>query len=304
VSVAGASRGLVTPEAVLLEFETASVGSRSLALLIDLAAMFGAFIVLEIAIAAVVGVLGLPAWVLVTLITVAIFGVIFGYPIVLETVRDGRTFGKAAMGLRVVTVEGAPVRARHAAIRAAMQVVDFLLPPVGVLAILSVLLTARNQRLGDLAAGTVVLRDRNTQRPTAAFAFPPLPGYEEYVAGLDVSAITPDQYQLLRSFLTRVYTFSPGARAALARRLAAPIAQAMRHTPPPWTHDETFLASVAAAYQQRHGGTPFEVPRWDASAGRAAPATVERAPTVAPEPPPAPPAPQPPPTGGGFAPPS
>jgi uncharacterized RDD family membrane protein YckC len=102
------------------------------------------------------------------------FAVLWGYPTAMETLWRGRSLGKAALGLRVVTIEGAPVRFRHAAIRATLGVVDFLLTAGGA-AVISVLLTPRSQRLGDLVAGTVVLRERTGLRPPVAVEFP-VPG--------------------------------------------------------------------------------------------------------------------------------
>ncbi len=77
------------------------------------------------------------------------------------------------MGLRVVTREGAPVQFRHAAIRAALGLIDFYLAFGGV-AVISALVTREHQRLGDLVAGTLVLRERTGARaPTAVrFAVP------------------------------------------------------------------------------------------------------------------------------------
>ena len=68
--------------------------------------------------------------------------VLFGYWMLLETMWGGRTLGKAAVGLRVVTIEGAPVRFRHSAIRAMLAVVDFFLPPLGPVAMVVVGLSA------------------------------------------------------------------------------------------------------------------------------------------------------------------
>ena len=84
-----------------------------------------------------------------------------------ETLWRGRTLGKAALGLRVVTVEGAPVRFRHAAIRATLGLVDFFAHVRRARCSRSLLLTRRSQRLGDLVAGTIVLRER-TARPRHA----------------------------------------------------------------------------------------------------------------------------------------
>jgi uncharacterized RDD family membrane protein YckC len=179
--------------------------------------------------------------------------VIFAYPAFAEA-RFGTTIGKAACGLRVVTVEGGPVRVRHTLIRAALQVVDLFLVPIGVIAVASSLTSPLDQRLGDRVAGTLVLRARSGAGRAMALAFPPLPGYEAYVASLDVSAVSGEQYEVLRSFLTLVGELQPEARFQLADRLARPLSSAMAHVVPPHLHPELFCACVAAAYQQRHGG--------------------------------------------------
>ena len=153
--------------------------------------------------------------VLVVLVLVSTTLAFFVYPAVAEA-RFGTTLGKAACGLRVVTVEGGPVRARHATIRSALQLVDLVLIPIGVIAVLSSLASPLDQRLGDRIAGTLVLRARSGAADALALAFPPLPGYEGYVASLDVSAVTGEQYEVLRSFLTRVGELQPDARFHLA----------------------------------------------------------------------------------------
>src|SRR4051812_12959182 len=107
---------LVTPEAVVLEFETAGVGSRILGRLIDTLIQVVIFIgIALIAGAAASGGFGsTPTTILVLFAT---FAVIFVYPAAFETLWRGRTPGKAALGMRVVTREGAPIRFRQAAIR-------------------------------------------------------------------------------------------------------------------------------------------------------------------------------------------
>jgi uncharacterized RDD family membrane protein YckC len=245
-----AGRGIVTPEAVLLEFDTAGVPSRAMARALDttlagfaalFAIGFGSFTVSSEAGA-------------IALVILVGFLAFFAYPAVSETVWSGKTIGKQAFGLRVVTVEGAPVRFRHAAIRSALQIVDFVLVPIGVIATLSALPSPRDQRVGDRIAGTMVLRERSGSREAAAVAFPPLPGFDGYVAALDVTALTPAQYEVLRAYLTRVDTFAPAARAALGDRLSAAVEGATGQRRAPTVHPEHHLASVAAAYQRRHGG--------------------------------------------------
>jgi uncharacterized RDD family membrane protein YckC len=240
---------IVTPEAVVLDFDTASVGTRVIARLVDalLAVTIGTTLLGVVAPALASVGAAEAGFVLVGFLT------LFGYPAICETLW-GTTPGKSALGLRVITEEGGPVAFRHAAIRSALQVVDLLLVPVGVLGVGSMLAGRRDQRFGDRLAGTLVVRSASLSMRSRAVGFPPLPGYEGYVASLDVGPLTSDRYELLRSFLIRVDELTSDARRHLARRLAGPTAAMIGHTPPSWMSDEVFLASVAAAYQQRHGG--------------------------------------------------
>jgi uncharacterized RDD family membrane protein YckC len=248
-----AERGIVTPEAVLLDFEVAGLGSRLMSRLIDcfvlLAGLWALGIVLNVVqfgagntVMVVVGIVG--------------FAVSFiGYPIVFELRMQGRTLGRRALGLRAVTNDGGPLRARHAILRSLFQLIDL---PFGV-GVLVGMLTPRTQRLGDLAAGTFVVREPKGERVAGAVIFPPPPGYEGYVALLDIASMTPAQYELVRAFLLRVLDFTPAARHHLAAKLARPLAAQLRHVPPPTVTAEMFLVCTVAAYQRRHGGP---VPVW------------------------------------------
>jgi uncharacterized RDD family membrane protein YckC len=239
---------MVTPEAVALEFTTANVGSRILAFVID-AVIVG-----------VVSFLGLlpltltnatlPEWLVVSILVILFPGWYFGYFTVSETLWRGRTVGKAALGLRVVTKEGGPVRFRHAAIRTILGLVDFGIGS-GFFAILLILLTRDNQRLGDLVAGTLVLRERSGLPAPAPVSFGVPPGLEPYVATLDVSGLGTEQYQAVRTFLLRTRTLAPQARAGLAFQLASPLAQRLRPPPPQGVPPELYLLCVAVAYQRR-----------------------------------------------------
>lgn len=244
--------GVVTPEAVVLQFSEANVGSRAAAFFIDAALL----IVLLVILNASIGFLfadtggGLPDWVGITALLVVNFLVFFGYPIMFETVMHGRTPGKAALGLRVVTVEGAPERFRHAAIRAALGLVDFILTS-GVAAVLTTLLSKRHQRLGDMVAGTVVLRERSAAAPPVESRFRVPAGAESYAATLDPSGLPARDYEAVREFLLRASRLQPTARTDLARQLATTIATKLGHTPPASVSPELFLVCLAARYQQR-----------------------------------------------------
>ena len=243
---------LVTPEAVVLQFDTAGLGSRFLARMLDTLVQSAALFIFSFVFFAAFSGTGGTALAIVYLI--AVFLILFGYNAALETMWRGRTLGKAAVGLRVVTREGAPIRFRHAAIRSALFIVDGLLvvgPTVGVLAIL---LSRNNQRLGDMVAGTLVVRERSGARAPVATTFPVPMGCDAYVATLDVSALSGAEYEAVRALLLRAPTLPPNARYDLARQVGTHVAGRMRHTPPGWAHPELFLACVAAAFQLRSGG--------------------------------------------------
>jgi uncharacterized RDD family membrane protein YckC len=249
-----ARRGIVTPEAVVLEFETGGVGSRTVARLVDLviqvvSLMFGLSVV-----GIIVGTLFATDYgtaVAITLSALVFTLVMFGYPIFMET-RFGATVGKMLFGLRVVTVEGGPIRFRHAAIRAFLQLVDVWLIPVGVIGVVAMLLSPQSQRLGDLAAGTVLLREQSSTLRSMPVAFVPPPALLPYVATLDASAVSTEQYGIIRTFLMRAARLTPDARASLGDRLARSVSSRINQPVPGWLHPEVFLVCVAHAYQRRH----------------------------------------------------
>lgn len=251
---------LVTPEAVVLRFETSGLGSRFLARSIDAFVQFAAFVaLLFVAAEADNGGGGSTALVIVYLF--AVFAIIFIYPAAMETLWHGRTLGKAALGLRVVTREGAPIRFRHAAIRSALIVVDGLLlgPSIGVIALL---VSRDNQRVGDIVAGTLVVRERSGARPPLPAAFGIPLGCEPYVDSLDTSGLRSEDYEVMRTLLLRAPTFAPPIRYDLARQVGTHVATRLHHTPPEWAHPELFLSCVAAAYQRRYATVAPPMPSW------------------------------------------
>lgn len=249
----GQQAGIVTPEAVRLEFEGASLGSRAPAQLIDQSIQFVIFFAILLGGAGLTGQIGeVPEWVGITLVGLLTFAAFWGYPVVFETLWRGRTPGKAAMGLRVVTREGAPVRFRHAAIRAAFALVD-LYASLGAAGVVSILVSRRHQRLGDLVAGTLVLRERTSGQPLAPVQFTVPAGAEGYAATVDPGGLTPDDYATIRSFLLRASSLGAAARERLGTALAQRLAAKLSHVPPEGVSPELFLAVAAARYQQRFG---------------------------------------------------
>jgi uncharacterized RDD family membrane protein YckC len=280
---------MVTPEAVALEFTTANVGSRILAFLIDLVIVgvvtFAGILVLVLTDAT------LPEWLVVSIMVVLIPGWYLGYFAVSETLWRGRTVGKAALGLRVVTKEGGPVRFRHAAVRALLGLVDFAIGS-GLFAVLFILLTRDNQRLGDLLAGTLVLRERSGLPAPAPVSFVVPPGLESYAATLDVSGLRIEEYQAVRAFLLRAPSLQPAPRTSLAVQLASPLAERLRPPPPRGVPPEAFLHCVAAVYQRRQRAGAPAYPAVQPSTGHPSGLgqTAPEAQAPSPTPPPPPPA--------------
>ena len=279
-------QGIVTPEAVLLEFDEAGLASRILSLGIDVLIQGAALLGLGFLVA-IIGSSG--EAVAIIFIVIGVFLVMFGYPILMETLTRGRTVGKMALGLRVVTVEGAPIRFRHAAIRGFFAIVEFLLLPA--LAVLAALLSRRHQRVGDMVAGTIVLRERSALLAPTAYTFTAPPGYESYVASIDVGGLGDDAYAVIRSFLLRVRDLDAGARNATALQLADRTTARLGHTPPAGIYPELFLACVAAAYQARTAPVAPWVPSWSPYGEPTAAAPPPPSPSSYPPPPPPPPPP-------------
>ena len=234
---------IATPEGIELELVLAGVGSRFAASLLDVAVQLGAIF----ALAVVLGPLGSNGFV-VAVFLVAIFLILFAYDIALETWNRGRSIGKLAAGLRVVRVGGEPEGFLTAAVRNFLRIVDFL-PAFYVVGVISILVTGRNQRLGDLAAGTLVVRERRPAVPGAATYVAPPPAAAPFLEW-DVSGVSVEDIATLRQFLERRVSLSPGARAHLATDLAARVRPKVVGAPDGW-HPESFLEAVVAAKTAR-----------------------------------------------------
>lgn len=257
----GRQSALYTPEAVKVDLPLADVGSRTLAILIDLSVIASLLSIVLWLSAAAFGLLGAvvgegPGWLLVVVVLLLNFLVLWGYPTGSETLLRGRTAGKAALGLRVVTTEGAPVRFRHAAIRGLFAFIDFYLF-LGIPAVISALVTRRAQRLGDLAAGTVTIRDRASDSAADQAVFWQIPGpLQAYAASLDVRGLTAADYAVVRRFLLRSGSLRPQHRARISAELANVLAERMHHRPPQGTHPEALLLCTAALLQGSDNAAP------------------------------------------------
>lgn len=251
---------IVTPEAVELDLDSAGLASRFLAAVIDVGAIF-AVLWAVFTVAGVFSTLtdgtgsGNEA-VAAILLAVGTFAVLVVWPVAWEVATKGRSLGKMALGLRVVTVEGAPIKLRHAVVRSLVFLFEVILA-FGVVAVAVALFSRRFRRLGDHLAGTVVVRERGAGGQGALpRRFHPPPGWEAWTAHLDAGRLTPDDYRLVRSFLLRSASLPVETRARLGGRILARVLHRTGIDPAvaggfgSWGVDAP-LTAVAAAYQRR-----------------------------------------------------
>lgn len=201
---------VATPERVRVDLPIAGIGSRSIAYLIDLAIVFGGLLVLWFAFSLVIaemwrGLVGLSG-VERAIAGLVLFAAIWGYWAGFETLWLGQTPGKRAMRIRVVKSDGSPAGVFEIAVRNLMRVVDFLPAcyPVGMIAML---VDARHRRLGDLLAGTMLVRDEqiDLQRYAAASA----------------ARLSPQDLEVVTAFLARFDALDPHAQRTLGAQLVA-----------------------------------------------------------------------------------
>jgi uncharacterized RDD family membrane protein YckC len=230
------TRTIATPEGIELALPLAGLGSRFMALAVDL--------VLEYALLIATVYLAYKAFGdLAAFIVVACAGLalLVGYDVVFEVWGGGRTLGKRMSGLRVVRDTGAPVGLRASLIRNVLRLVEGF-ATMYVPAMISVLATTDNQRLGDLAGGTLVVRD-----PRAAPPLPQLPQLDRYsFDSWDVSAVRDQELIAVRSFLSRRRELAPHARERLAADLAGRLRPRVAGAPSSLP-DEGFLERLVAA---------------------------------------------------------
>jgi uncharacterized RDD family membrane protein YckC len=276
---------VVTGEAVVLDLRVARLASRGLGLVVDLAVQAAALLLGAAVLAALSPVLD-PALAAV-LVLLLVVGVLVGYPVVAETLSRGRTLGKLALGLRAVRDDGSPIRFRHALVRGVVGFVELYLL-LGVPAVVVSLASARGKRVGDLLAGSVVVRERLPAESGPPVA--PLPVLAGWAASLDLSALPDDLALAARQFLVRTQQLSPQARASMGARIAAEVAARTAPPPPFGVPAEEFLAAVVAERSRRAYARSVP-PTWPATSGPAygppVPQPVAAPPWTAPAPSPA-----------------
>jgi len=206
---------VVSPENVAFQFRLAGPALRSLALVIDGFAMMAIIILAQFALIPFV-VIGADGG-LKGLLLVALFFLWWGYGAACEVFNNGQTLGKRMLGLRVVSETGLSINAAQAVLRNLIRVID-IAPPF-LPGVVTMALTTRFQRLGDLAAGTVVVLDRVRPRPRP----PEQPADAEALAALvpDGWEPPPAFAEALAAYVGRRQALPAGRRRELATIAAA-----------------------------------------------------------------------------------
>jgi uncharacterized RDD family membrane protein YckC len=285
---------IVTGEAVVLDLPYARFPTRMLAYLIDMLVQLLMLTIVVVLAAAGAGSHNLDAASVAAVLVSGFVAVIVGYPAAFETLSRGRTLGKLALGLRVVADDGGPERFRQALVRALAGSVECW-ALIGVPALVTAMLSARGKRLGDIFAGTFVVRER-APRPAGraysvgAYGIPTglpavNPALQGWAAALDLSGLPEPVAAAAASYLSRYWQLNAPERDQLGWQLAADIAARVAPPPPPGLPAVDYLHTVLAERRHREftrmqaariAGPAADVPGFAAA---------------------------PPPTAGGFAPP-
>ncbi|MFF8775432.1 RDD family protein [Kitasatospora sp. NPDC015120] len=306
---------LVTGEAVVLGLRAAKLPSRGLAIALDLTVQIAGLVATTLLLSLILVDLDGAAVAAVTIGLTVFF--LVALPVMIETLTRGRSLGKAALGLRVVRSDGGPVRFRHTLVRGLVGFLEIIVL-FGVPAVVCSVVSSEGKRLGDVFAGTLVVRERVPGGSGAAIALPPVnPQLLQAIGGelvaLDLSAVPEPLWLAVRQFLGRIGELDQTVAHRMSARLADDLVARTGHPVPYGVHPAAYLGAVLTerqrrewsraqgyAFQQAHQAHQQAHQQAQAQQQAWAPA-----PPSTPSAPPAPPAaPTPPASGTGFAPPA
>jgi uncharacterized RDD family membrane protein YckC len=255
-----------TPERVPLHFALASIGNRFLACALDHALQALAILVMVIAFALLANFSSLgeqfsnaPKWIKALLIVV-VFLIFSAYFAFFEWIWNGQTPGKRILKLRVIREDGRPVTFWEATVRNLLRTLDMMPAPFYSIGLISVFMSLSDQRVGDMVAGTVVVREREAEAPAFAEVFGSAvsdPAMRrsfkpvDFVA--DVNALSESEIQVVETFLRRRWELADMARQWMAWRVSLPLLYKLRpgYDLATFTY-EGFLEELLHRYRAHH----------------------------------------------------
>ena len=226
-----------TPERVPLHFALASIGNRFLACAFDHALqmlMIGLLYIVLINAANGLNFSDMSKWAIVLLI-IAVFIIWTSYFVLFEWMWNGQTPGKRWLKLRVIREDGRPITFWEAAVRNLLRIFDIQPLPFYSIGLISVFVSARDQRVGDLFAGTVVVRERETEAPSfdQVFGSPVSDSalrrsFRPVEFTTNISSIKEREIEVVETFLRRRWDLPDHARMWMAWRVATPLLYKLR----------------------------------------------------------------------------
>ncbi|MFI6733925.1 RDD family protein [Nonomuraea sp. NPDC050451] len=300
---------VVTGDAVVVEVRIAQMPSRALAIVIDMAVQFTVLIA-AYAILGAFSVISDSAMLGAAMIVFMVL-VLVGYPVIFESLTRGRSLGKLALGLRVVSDDGSPERFRQALFRGLAGIVEFWMLS-GAPALIASLVSQRGKRLGDVFAGTIVISDRAPRDSGQLIVMPP--PLAAWAATLELSQLPDEVAQAARQYLSRWHDLSPQVQHEMGVRIATQVASFVSPAAPAGVPPHAYLSAILAERRRREqvrlaqraaNGRPPQAPYAQPGPYQPQPPVPYQQPgPYQPQPQPRPPAPEPPrATPGGFAPP-
>jgi uncharacterized RDD family membrane protein YckC len=244
-----------TPENIEFAYDIAGIGSRFLAAIIDTLVIAAALLILGLLVSVAGANRNLvpttSSSVVAAIGALLSFLILWGYYIVFELVWNGQSLGKRAIGLRVVREGGRPVTFVSSAIRNLIRIVDFL-PAFYGIGVIVMFVDRRARRLGDLAGGTLVVKERRgvtleSLTTAAVMSAAPSNGTAQALTLPNVHLLNDQDYSLVQEFLRRRDELGRDARVRLGAQLASGL-QA-RLGLPQGGDAERFLQYVTAEYQ-------------------------------------------------------
>ncbi|NLG55369.1 MAG: RDD family protein [Rhodococcus sp.] len=237
---------ILTGEGVLLDVRPASFASRILSAALD------AFVILTLAsfwLYLILMSLQLVSEAMIGAFTIAsIATVTIIIPAVVETLTRGYSLGKLAVGLRVVRDDGGPVRFRQAFVRALVGFGELWMT-LGGIAVLTSISHPKGKRVGDILAGTYVIRTRTANIAPAPIQMPPY--LATWARTADIRRLPDGLALTARQFLNRAATMNPISRAELGLQLAQHLNSYVAPPPPIPIHPEDFIAAVLVERRSR-----------------------------------------------------
>ena len=231
-----------TPEGLDIELNLAGLGSRIAAAIVD--TLILGFVLLL----AAFGMFGLVDWFSSRLLAIGIGWLVvsllvIGYFVAFEVFNDGKTPGKSMFGIRVLGVDGEPVGFGPSMVRNLLRLVD-LFPVLPILGPIAILVSDRNQRIGDLAARTLVVRLERSHHTAA-----PMPVLDPRATNWDVSGVVAADLDLARRFIARRSDLTAPKReehaAVIATRLRARVPGLPADVANEWLVEQVLAAKTA-----------------------------------------------------------